>query len=103
MHPGGFGDVDAARFEIKHRFAFGIAHLYFRTGTGGKAHFQAARGVGGGEEAFRPRGVIAIGKHRFRTVYRNGFGIAGVAQHAQFQLGGFFQRTLGEDAGAANL
>ena len=94
MHASGFGDVNAAGFQIKHRFTFGITHLYFRARAGSKAHFQAARGVGRGEEAFRPWCVVAVGKDGFCTIDGDSFRVACVAQHAELKFGCFFQRAL---------
>ncbi len=75
LNARGFGDIDAARFQIQHGFAFG-AHLHFEPGTGGEAHFQAARGVGRGQEALRPWGIVTVGEDRLGAV--NGwFRVAG--------------------------
>ena len=94
--------AEAARLEVEQRLRLVEAHQELGAGAGGRAHLDAARGIGGGEERLRPGRVVAVDEGAFRAVDRDGLGVGGEARHGDLQLLGLLAGALEERAPAAD-
>jgi len=61
---------------------------------------NAARGVSRCEKSLRPGRIVAVDKTLLRAIDRHGFGIGCKPGHADFQLFGFLDRALEQNAAA---
>ena len=87
----------AARLQVEHRLALGLAHQRLRAAARGEPNLDSARRIGRCQERLRPRRVVSVDEDRLRAVHRQRLRIRHEAEDRKPEVEALLDRALRQD------
>ena len=103
LRAGGAHERKAARLEVEHRLALGLAHQRLGAAARGEPNLDPARRVGRRQERLRPRRVVAVDEDRLGAVHRQRLGVGDEAEDREPEVEPLLDRALRQDPRPAGL